>query len=114
MRQVLLGLGLSLICGAASAQGVLDPTRTTQCLDVGGQTLPVVCQVHASRLDLREDYCLCPEGRRVEVSVCGVGEREPTDTVAYDRARRLASRDGSLIGDKFQGGAMCVAPRRTF
>lgn len=56
----LAALGLAT---AAQAQGALNenpPTRTEICLDVNGGTLPAVCRVPASRLDQREDICVCP------------------------------------------------------
>lgn len=101
------------LAGAAQAQPVNEnpPTRTIICLDVGGQTLPTVCKVPPSRLDPREDICTCPQGVRVEAPVCGPGQRPPAQTRAFDRARKQASRDGSLIGDLYKGQPMCVRPR---
>ena len=99
----------------ALAQGSMSsnpPTETTICLDVGGRTLPVVCKVPGSRLDRREDFCSCPRGMRVDAPVCGEGQAAPAESAAYEKARRLASRDGSVIGDLYEGRSMCVAPRR--
>lgn len=107
----LAALGLAT---AAQAQGALNenpPTRTEICLDVNGGTLPVVCRVPASRLDQREDICVCPQGMRTTAPVCGPNERQPAETVALNRARRDAARDGTLVGDLFEGRPMCVAPR---
>jgi hypothetical protein len=87
------------------------PLKTQICLDVSGQTLPAVCHVPASRLDKREDICQCPEGRLVDVAVCERGQREPAGGIALDKVRRLAAKDGSLIGDQFNGKPICVAPR---
>jgi hypothetical protein len=87
------------------------PTRSHICLDVSGQTLPVVCRAPASRLDKREDICQCPQGRLVDIAVCGPGQHEPPDGIALDKVRRLAAKDGSLIGDQFNGRPICVAPR---
>ncbi len=101
--------------GAAHAQergrDYLTPTKTEICLDVSGATLPIVCKVPASRLDKREDICSCPQGMRTTVPVCGPGQAAPGETVALNAARREAARDGSLIGDLFQGQPICVAPR---
>lgn len=108
-------IALSLAAGAAQAkgtQGATVPTETTICLDVGGQSLPAVCKVPGSRLDLREDICQCWEGRQVTAPVCGPGERAPGENIALARARKLASADGSLIGDSYRGAPMCVAPRQ--
>lgn len=100
---------------AAQAQAPLNqnpPRQTEICLDVNGDILPVVCQAPASRLDKREDICMCPQGVRTEVAVCGPGESPPADTKALNAIRRDASRDGSLMGDLFEGKPICVAPRR--
>ena len=88
-----------------------SPATRVICIDVGGQTRPVLCRAPASRLDGREDICLCPVGRRVMAPVCGPGERAQPETRAFERARRSASRDGSLVGDVYDGRPMCVAPR---
>ncbi len=117
MRQVMLaGLILAGSAGLAAAQGGPSnpPIQTTQCLDVGGQTLPVVCRVPASRLDQREDFCICQDGIKVSAPVCGSGQKPPAESRAFERARKDAARDGSLLGDLFEGQPMCVAPRQTW
>lgn len=108
-------VALAASSGMALAQGSMSdnpPTQTIICVDVGGQNIPAVCKVPGSRLDKREDFCSCPAGMRVDAPVCGPGQKAPGETAAYDRARRLASRDGSVIGDLYEGQPMCVAPRR--
>lgn len=95
---------------AASNMATNPPRQTSICLDVSGQTLPVVCRGPASRLDKREDICQCPEGRRVDVAVCAPGQKAPPDGLALDKVRRLAAKDGSLIGDTFEGRPICVEP----
>ena len=111
---------ISMIAGvafAAFASGALagpmsnPPSERTLCLDVGGQSLPAVCKVPASRLDKREDFCLCNDGIKVSAPVCGPGERAPAENISYEKARKAAARDGSLIGDLYEGRAMCVAAR---
>ncbi len=98
--------------GAALAGPMSNPpTERTICIDVGGQSLPAMCKVPASRLDKREDFCLCDEGVKVTAPVCGPGERAPAENIAYEKARKAAARDGSLIGDLYEGRAMCVAAR---
>jgi hypothetical protein len=87
------------------------PTQSQVCLDVSGQSLPTVCRVPASRLDRREDICQCPQGRLVDIAVCATGQHPPPDGIALDKVRRLAAKDGSLIGDRFNGQPICVAPR---
>lgn len=115
MRIILaLTLTLALTAGVAAAQPVSGnpPTETILCLNASGQTEPAVCRVPASRLDLREDICLCTTGLRVATPICQRGEVEPVQSARFERVRRVAARDGSLLGDLFEGRAMCVAPRR--
>lgn len=111
-----LGLagGLFLAAGAAAAQSLADnpPKATIVCLDVAGRSLPATCKVPGSRLDAREDICLCPAGGdRVTIPVCGKGVRAPGESLAYEKARRAAVSHGSLVGATFNGQAMCLAPR---
>lgn len=105
---------LALGAGAAQAgSGALTPTETTVCLDVAGQSQPATCYVPASRLDLREYICLCLDGgQSVAAPVCGPNERQPGEGIDLMKVRKVAARDGSLIGDRYRGQPMCVAPRR--
>lgn len=105
--------GAAILSAAAAPPGAspLSPATREICVDVGGQTRPIVCRAAASRLDRREDICLCRVGRKVHAPVCGPGERPQPESRAFERARRAASRDGSLVGDMFRGRPMCVAPR---
>jgi len=105
-----LGAAVLTMAGAPGHSGVNPATRTI-CLDLGGQSRPAVCRAPASRLDGRVDICLCRVGQRVEAPVCGPGERPLAESRAFERARKLAARDGSLVGDRFDGRPMCVAPR---
>jgi len=105
---------LSLAAGAAFGQSLADnpPKTTTICLDVAGKSLPARCKVQASRIDAREDICLCPAGGdRVTAPVCPAGVRAPADSAAYERARLAAVNHGSLVGAMYNGQPMCVAPR---
>ena len=102
------------LAGAATAQPINEnpPTKTIQCIDVGGQSIPPVCKVPGSRLDPREDICTCPDrGLRTEVSVCAEGQKPPPEGKALNIARREAVKDGSLLGDTIAGAPICVAPR---
>ena len=102
------------LAGAASAQSLADnpPKVATVCIDVAGKSLPAHCRAEASRLDSREDICLCPAGaERVTIPVCPSGVRAPAESAAYEKARRAAIQHGSLAGANFQGQPMCVAPR---
>ncbi len=103
--------------GLAAAQAPLSqnpPTQTVICLDVSGQTLPVVCKVPGSRLDKREDICICKRGTRVDAPICPDGVKPQAETRKYEKARKLAAKDGSLIGDLYEGQPMCVAGRNTY
>jgi hypothetical protein len=115
MKRVSLTIALMLAAGsayAASPRSQNPPTVTSLCLDVGGGILPVTCTAPGSRLDQREDICLCLRGGLlVDVPVCQPGERPPAESRAYENARRDAARDGTLIGDTYEGQRMCVRPR---
>jgi hypothetical protein len=103
------------LAGAASAQSLADkpPKTTTICLDPAGKKLPAHCRMgQASRLDQREDICLCPAGaERVTAPVCPSGVRSPAESAAYERARHDALNHGSLVGAMYNGQPMCEAPR---
>jgi hypothetical protein len=116
MRRLLIASAAvlaALLTAAAAPPGSspLSPATLPVCLDVNGQTRPATCYAHASRLDGRVDICLCEVGQQVDAPVCGPGEKPQAETRAFERARRDAGRDGSLVGDAFDGRAMCVAPR---
>ena len=110
----LLAVGTLALAGVANAQSLADnpPKTTTICLDVAGKQLPAHCRGQASRLDAREDICLCPAGAdRVTTPVCPQGVRAPAESAAYERARLAAVQHGSLVGQSYNGQPMCVAPR---
>lgn len=109
---VLAAAGLLTAAAAQPGSSPLSPAVQDICLDVGGQTLPVYCQAPASRIDQRYDICICPMGRRVQAPVCAPDERPQPETRAFENARRAAAKDGSLVGDLFEGRPMCVAPRQ--
>jgi hypothetical protein len=111
-RILIIAAGAFALAAPATAQSLGNPpTDTVLCLDVSGRSLPPVCKVPASRLDLREDICICRDGLRVTAPICPPGVKPPAENVAYEKARRLAARDGSLVGDLYQGQPMCAAPR---
>jgi hypothetical protein len=115
MRRQVLTVLIALSAGAAAAQPISEnpPTKTIQCIEVGGRLIPPVCRVPGSRLDTREDICTCPDGgQRVEVSVCAKGEKPPAEGKALNIARSTAVRDGTLVGDTVDGRPICVAPRK--
>src|SRR5205085_8391668 len=89
------------------------PATTVQCIEVSGREIPALCRVPGSRIDQGEHICTCPAGGlRVEVPVCAKGERPPAESAAYERWRNQADRDGTLVGDRFEGRAVCADPRR--
>jgi hypothetical protein len=116
MRTLPLLAALALVAGAAQAQPGTSqnpPARTSLCLEVSGAIIPPVCQRPGSRLDQREDICLCSAGgTKVEAPVCAPGQKPPAESKEFEKARREAARDGSLIGDTWQGQPMCVELNR--
>src|SRR5687768_3633319 len=117
MRMLYLAVLPLMFAGAAMAQSsnLNRPTKTIQCVDVSGRIVPALCNVPSGRLDKSEYICTCPAGGdRIHVAVCGKGERPPPESRAYERLRRLASRDGSLVGDTFEGRPICAQPRQTY
>lgn len=116
MRTLLISAAALLAFGAVANASPHDgsathPTKGIMCLDVGGEARPPVCRGSSSRIDQGYDICLCENARRVEAPVCGRGERPITENRAYELARKEAARDGSLVGDRYQGRRMCVRPR---
>jgi hypothetical protein len=112
--QTLTLLAAFALAGAASAQPANEnpPSKTIQCIEVGGQQIPPVCDVPASRIESREYICICPAGgQRVDVAVCAKGQKPPAESKALNVVRREASRDGSLVGDTINGQPICAAPR---
>jgi hypothetical protein len=98
--------------GAASAQpGVKTPSETTICLNGSGARVSVRCRTgDASRLDVREDVCICPGATRtVRAPVCPDGVAPPIESAAYAQARLKAVSNGMVSGT-WEGQPMCVAP----
>jgi len=105
---------LSLAAGVAQADSLGDnpPKSTTICLDTSGRARPVHCRAQASRLDAREDICICPAGtQNVKAPVCAPGVKPPAESARFERERAAAVSHGSLMGASWQGQPMCVAPR---
>ncbi len=103
----------AVMVSAAGAPGSSpsNPATRTICLEPGGQSSPAVCYSPASRLDGRDDLCVCRSAQRVEAPVCAPGERPQAENRAFELARKAAAEDGSLVGDLYSGRPMCVAPR---
>ena len=111
---------IALAAGTASAQPISEnpPTKTIQCIDVGGQSIPASCRVPGSRLDKREDICTCPAGgQRVEVAVCAKDEKPPPESKALNIGRRgfaalATGRRGLLPPHRRAGGLAGAGARR--
>jgi hypothetical protein len=55
----------------------------------------------------------CPApARYVSQPYCKEVPAPPRDILAYERARGIAARDGTLIGDLFEGQSFCAVPKR--
>jgi len=111
---ILLAAALSLSGSVAFADSLSDnpPKSTTICLTSSGQLAPVHCRAEASRIDAREDICICPAAtQQVKVAVCPAGVKPPSESAAYERERLRSVSHGSVEGAMWRGQPMCVAPR---
>jgi hypothetical protein len=108
----LLVVAAMAFASAAGATSLDNPKTRTVCIDPAGKNLPAHCKSsQASRLEQHPDICLCPGGaERVEAPVCPAGVRAPAESAAFERARRAAVKDGSLVGATYNGQPICVAP----
>jgi len=108
---LLAGAALALGAGAASADSP-GASTTTICLDGLGHQAAVHCKTqNASRLNSREDICICPAAtQQVTAPLCAPGEKPPGESAAYARARLQAVSHGSLTQATWQGKPMCVSP----
>jgi len=111
LRSLLVGAALALVAGAAQAQPAGD-ARTTVCVDVNGSLKAADCRGQPSRLQTREDICLCSGGgNRVEASICPSGVSPPGESLALAKARNeIVRTQGTLVGATFEGKPLCVAP----
>jgi len=66
-----------------------------------------------AREDFRADgKVVCPAPARfVSMPFCQTLPPPPSDELAYNRARAIAARDGSLHGDSFEGHPFCAPPK---
>ena len=116
MRVFLTTVGVLAAAILAGASGpVTSPTegRHMICLQ-NGRMLPVSCRVLPGRLSDYQGSCSCGNSAdEVVAPVCAAGERQPTESRGLQIARRNAARDGSLVGDRFEGSPMCVTPRNS-
>jgi hypothetical protein len=115
LRAFIAGAAVAAAAVAAHAQPQQPnpPVQTIVCVDVNGGVRSPVCKVPATRLDLREDICLCPTGQRVDASVCPPGVAPPAESLAVARARNeILRKQPTLVGATYQGQLLCVPPRR--
>jgi hypothetical protein len=111
-KALLAGAALTLSAGAAHAQPE-TAARTAVCIDVNGALKAAECRAQPSRLEAREDICLCPSGNRVEASVCPPGVAPPPESLAVARARSQILRNRhTLVGATFEGKPLCAPPRQ--
>lgn len=113
LRSLLVGAVLALGAGAAHAQPE-SAAQTMVCVDVNGALRPADCRAQASRLQNREDICLCSGGgRQVEASICPPGTSPPGESLAVAKARnQLLRSQSTLVGATFEGRPLCVPPRQ--
>lgn len=112
LRSLLVGAALALVAGAVQAAPPESDARTTVCVDVNGSLKAADCRGQPSRLQTREDICLCSGGgNRVEASICPAGVSPPGESLAVAKARNdIVRAKGSLVGATFEGKPLCVAP----
>ena len=114
MRASLITVGVVAAAILAGASGPVTPPtegRHMICLQ-NGRMLPVSCRVQPGRLSDYQGSCSCGDSaNEVVVPVCAAGERQPAESRGLQIARRSAARDGSLVGDRFEGSPMCVTAR---
>jgi len=112
LRSLLVGAALALCAGAVQAAPQESNARTAVCVDVNGMLRAADCRGQPSRLQTREDICLCTGGgHRVEASICPPGVSPPGESLAVAKARNeIVRTQGTLVGATFEGQPLCVAP----
>lgn len=105
-------LGTTAVAGQPAGDGGRRMTQTI-CLDVGGEQRPAICRGSGSRIDQTYDICTCEDAQRVEAPICASGEKPQSENRVFELARKDAARDGSLVGDSFEGRSMCVKARNS-
>ncbi|MDB5429158.1 MAG: hypothetical protein JWP35_274 [Caulobacter sp.] len=111
-RTLILGLAGAVMLTLAGSAGAQPQQAVREiCIDPGGRSEPISCSVYGGRTGASENVCSCAtNASKVVVPVCPDDVRPPAESMAYERARKEAARDGTLVGDTFQGGPMCIAP----
>jgi len=112
LRSLIVGAAVALCAGAVQAAPQDSNTQTMVCVDVNGSLKPADCRGQPSRLQTREDICLCSGGgNRVEASICPSGVSPPGESLAVAKARNeIVRAKGTLVGATFEGQPLCVKP----
>lgn len=109
LTPALLAAAVVALAGSAGAEP--DQHLADICLDPAGHAEAPACNAMGGRTRVTEGVCVCPSGTmKVVAPFCPDGVKPPPESLAYDRARKAAAQDGSLVGDLFEGAPMCVAP----
>jgi hypothetical protein len=110
MRKLMLAaaIGLLGVTGASAlATAETRQTETYVCLDTGGQNRGPICDRTLNNSS--DDFCRCPGNTdKVKIAVCQPGQIPPSQSAAYEAAAHRLSSDGSLMGDEFDGQAICA------
>jgi hypothetical protein len=110
MRKLMLAAAIGLLgVTGASAVATAETRQTTTfvCLDTGGQNQGPTCDRMLNNSG--DDFCRCPGNTdKVRIAVCEHGQTPPSQSAEYERAAHRLSSDGSLIGDEFDGQAICA------
>lgn len=113
MRKLMLAaaLGTLALSGAAIAQAPDGKPGGLGwvCIEPSGASRGAICDRTLNSSG--DDFCRCPPlTTKVRAEVCDPGEAKPPESPEFERARREAARDGSLVGDVYDGRRMCVRP----
>ena len=104
-----VGAGALLLAGCAAAPQLhhvsqLQPGTAYFCMAPDGTLAREI-------FDARGGVTCPAPARFVSQPYCARVPAPPSDELAYHRARARAARDGSLIGDSFEGQPFCVMPK---
>jgi hypothetical protein len=105
------GALLALTAGGSASARDRDRSATVVCLDPAGSMRGPICK--RGSVWSQDDICRCPDNtEEVTAPYCDKGEVPAGQSRMEDQARAEASRDGTLVGDRFHGRRFCVPPTR--
>jgi hypothetical protein len=82
--------------------------KTQICVRSNGHTEGGRCKVIGTGSS-RSDMCRCPAGTRlIDVSICSVGMKAPSEDSAFRAWRAETAKSGTLVGAEYQGKPVCV------